>query len=90
MYETALQLFDELWKNEPIRLMGISGAKAQEDGTPEQMSLFGNEEREKRAQLDSAIDSIRDRFGNDVIHRGSLMKPDAPKVRSLNSEKENI
>ena len=73
LYENGMKLFDMLWHGEPIRLIGLSGAKAEEEGTPEQMSLFGNEERERREKLDRAIDIVRGKYGSSAIKRASLM-----------------
>ena len=47
--------------------------KLEEEGTPEQMSLFGNEERERREKLDRAIDTVRGKYGSSAIKRASLM-----------------
>lgn len=40
IYETACILFDELWNQEPIRLLGIRTSKLSDAKEPEQMSIF--------------------------------------------------
>lgn len=40
IYQTACQLFDEIWDGTPIRLLGVRSAKLTEEGTPVQMNLF--------------------------------------------------
>ena len=40
IYQTACELFRELWNGEPIRLMGIRTSKLVSDDEPEQMSFF--------------------------------------------------
>lgn len=40
IYETACNLFDELWNGTPIRLLGIRTAKLLPSDTPVQLSLF--------------------------------------------------
>ncbi len=69
IYEEAVRLFDSLWDQEtPIRLLGVT-CGALSDGNNEQMSLFGQEEREKREKLDEMLDRIRDKFGKDAVKR---------------------
>lgn len=82
IYQTACQLFQELWNGTPIRLLGVRTSKLVDDDAPEQMSIFdfqGQNENseasvavknEKHAKLDKAMDEIRKKFGNDVIKRG--------------------
>ena len=80
LYETACDLFRELWNGEPIRLLGIRTSKLADETEPEQMSIFDfHDEGEKNAprdekqeKLDKALDQIRKKFGNDAIVRGSL------------------
>lgn len=77
IYQTACQLFDELWNGKPIRLLGIRTSKLVPDTEPRQMSLFELQETtpksEKQQKLDSALDSLRDKYGKDIIKRGSLL-----------------
>lgn len=94
IYELSCQLFDELWSGSPIRLLGIRTSKLQDISEPVQMSLFDMElskkqtqeataqhgpNREKLEKLDKAMDSIKKRFGDSAIVRGStLMKEKQP------------
>lgn len=85
IYQTACELFHELWSGEPVRLLGIRTSKLVDDEAPEQMSIFDyqqaveNEEKstvvknEKHAKLDKAMDEIRKKYGNDAIKRGTLV-----------------
>jgi DNA polymerase-4 len=77
IYQTACHLFDELWNGKPIRLLGIRTSKLVPDTEPRQMSLFELQEEtpksEKQQKLDSALDSLRDKYGKDIIKRGSLI-----------------
>ena len=80
LYETACELFRELWNGEPIRLLGIRTSKLADETEPEQMSIFDFQsemeqevpKNEKQEKLDKALDQIRKRFGKDAIVRGSL------------------
>ncbi len=88
IYRTACQLFDELWDGTPIRLLGIRCSKLTADSEPTQLSLFDLPQvnafhaqktdtfvTEKHKKLDKALDSLRGKYGKDIIKRGSLMTP---------------
>lgn len=76
IYETACRLFDEIWSQAPIRLLGIHTTRLCQAGEPVQLSLFDPEQPrrlEKQHKLDEAIDAIRKRYGKDAVVRGSLL-----------------
>lgn len=86
IYETACQLFEETWNHAPIRLLGVRTARLCSVSEPVQLSLFDLEQSlisenstkpridtEKQHRLDSAIDSIRQKFGENSVVRGSLL-----------------
>ena len=75
IYSQSLALFDELWDETPIRLLGIRTSKLVPDSEPVQLNLFDYKApvSEKQQKLDSALDTIRQRFGKDAIKRGSLL-----------------
>ncbi len=79
IYRHACILFDELWDETPIRLLGVRTTKLVEEDTPIQLNLFDYQApvSEKQQKLDEALDSIRARYGKDAIKRGSLL--DSPK-----------
>lgn len=70
IYEVARELIRESWQGEPIRLIGLSLSDISRDDYC-QMSLFGDERREKMKKLDKALDSIRGRFGDESVQRAS-------------------
>lgn len=76
IYTTACRLFDELWNGKPIRLLGIRTSKLVPENEPRQLSLFDYQnpvpQSEKQQKLDSALDSLRNKYGQDIIKRGSL------------------
>lgn len=77
IYKTASRLFDELWDGTPVRLLGIRCTKLVDIDEPVQMSLMDydfNEKDEKSKKLDSALDSIRKRYGSSAVVRGSMLK----------------
>ena len=82
IYDTACELFHELWNGEPIRLLGIRTSKLVDKAEPEQMSIFDlqaameqeNPKSEKQEKLDKALDQIRKKYGEGAVIRGSLKK----------------
>ena len=68
IFETAVELFQELWRGEPLRLLGIALSDVTREEY-EQVSLFRDEKREKARKLDAAMDQIRGRFGRDAVFR---------------------
>ena len=72
IYEHACRLFDEKWDGSPIRLLGVSTDKADEDSFI-QYSLFDNGKNERLQKLNSAIDQIRERYGENSIKRARFL-----------------
>lgn len=70
--KSAERLIDELWNEEPIRLLGVRLSKlcGQEQ---QQLNLFDMKNQEKLQKLDRALDSIRSRFGQDAVMRAVSM-----------------
>lgn len=77
IYQVALSLFDALWDNTPIRLLGIRTSKLVSADEPVQLSLFDitskTPQNEKQKKLDAALDSIRSKYGREAVVRGSLL-----------------
>lgn len=71
IYDCASTLFDQCWNNVPIRLIGVSAGKATDTGFI-QYNMFDSQKYEKLSKLDSAIDSIRNKYGSEAIMRASL------------------
>ncbi len=70
IYLICKALFNELWdKKTAIRLLGVSLTNVTYEYNA-QLSLFDTENKEKARALDKAVDSIRSKFGADVIVRG--------------------
>lgn len=71
IYRISMELFKELWHGEPLRLLGVSLTDLTKDGY-EQLSLFSDGQREKARKLDAAMDSLRDKYGSDIIFRAGV------------------
>lgn len=88
IFETAKQLIRESWHGEPLRLLGLSLSDIERDGF-EQMSLFQDENKEKRKALDSTLDSIRGKYGNSAVQRASTIDTSKNINRRHRAEQEN-
>ena len=90
IYETAQFLFNELWNGSPIRLLGIRTSKLTDASGPVQLTLFDllpldinakpsddaaqHQRQLKQEKLDKALDRIKQKYGQNSIVRGSLLK----------------
>jgi DNA polymerase IV len=73
IYEAALHLFEFTWpKGRPIRLIGV-GVSGLEPGQ-RQLSLWDDASQQQNRRLQSTLDALKNRFGEDVIQRGSDLK----------------
>ena len=74
IHKAACELFDELWRGQPIRHLGIHTSKVQNDDFMRQLFFFEAIDYEKLIAVDRTVDAIRDRFGNDSIKRAVFVK----------------
>ncbi len=89
IFVTCRSLFSELWdRKTPLRLIGVSltNVTYEEDV---QLSLFESDNKERARKLDKAVDSIRNRFGSDVIMRGGAVGSSASVGRKHKAQIEN-
>ena len=67
LYESACELFEEVWTGEPVRLLGIRTAKLVDEKEPMQLSIFDIEIPkpldEKHQKLKDAMEKLDARFG---------------------------
>jgi len=78
IYTCAKKLFAECWDHTPIRLLGVSTSKASTESY-EQYNLFDQDKFERLSKLNSAIDKIRSRYGEDSIKRACFMETNSYK-----------
>ncbi len=69
IHRAACQLFDELWDGTPIRHLGIHTSKVVSGVSPRQMNLFDMTRYDRFADLDTAVDQVRERYGDNSIMR---------------------
>lgn len=70
VYETAKTIFDEAWKKEPLRLLGIRAGKLCEEGCV-QLSIL-EEDWSKQKKADAAMDAIRLKYGKETVRRSTF------------------
>lgn len=88
IYEMAKQLIQECWNGQPLRLIGLALTDI-DRGEYEQMSFITDDKNEKLRKLDSAMDSIRGKFGNKSVQRASTMHTGAKVGRKYQAQHEN-
>lgn len=73
LWHAATTLFQQSLpqRHHGIRLLGMGVSSLESRRQPRQLSLFENEEHEKRGQLDTVADQIKDKFGSELLMRGS-------------------
>ena len=77
IYKEAVRLFDELYdKKTPLRLLNVSVSGLSREGSAEQMSLFGEEERDKKEKLNEMLDALNERYGKGTVKRGTFYDKD--------------
>jgi DNA polymerase-4 len=65
VFSSARALFRELWRGEPVRLLGVTVAQLERVTTASQGELFSSAARSLR--LRDALDQVRDRLGEAVV-----------------------
>ncbi len=83
IYDSVKELFDEVWNGKtPLRLLGVTLSDVSK-GDSEQLTFFSddNSQSDKRRKLDTAMDAIRNRFGDSTILLGSTMNTKRPKKK---------
>lgn len=88
IYDVACSLITECWNGEPLRLIGLSLTDIDRDGY-EQMSLIVDDKKNRLKKLDSALDSIRVRYGDESVQRASI-KDISGKINRKHKAEANI
>ena len=70
VYETAKLIFDEAWKKEPLRLLGIRAGKLCDESCV-QLSIL-DEDWSKQKKADAAMDAIRLKYGKETVRRSTF------------------
>ena len=73
LYTHSLRLFDELWNQNPIRLLGIRTSKLVSSDSL-QLNFQDVKSEQKQVDLDRALKKIRNKYGEHAVFRGSSLK----------------
>ena len=74
LYRAACRIFDGMWDGvTPLRQLGVQVTKLSQ-GSCRQCSFFDRTDYERLGRLDSAVDAIRDKYGEDAILRATFLK----------------
>ncbi|BBI32608.1 DNA polymerase IV [Cohnella abietis] len=78
VYRVACRLMEAHWKEgSPVRLLGITlQTLASKEETPLQLDLFSYEESPKKDRLITAMDSLRDKYGEDAVLTAGMLGDD--------------
>lgn len=63
-------------KPDPVRALSVTGMGLVSDNAPEQLLLVPDDATEKREKLETVIDEIKNRYGEDKIKPAGIMKND--------------
>ncbi len=74
IFQMCRSLVAVLPSHKPIRALTVTAVSLQYGDTPSQLSLFDDNSEQKQKQLDSALDDIRRRFGQDKIKHASTFE----------------
>ncbi|MFZ7120620.1 MAG: DNA polymerase Y family protein [Eubacteriaceae bacterium] len=72
IFEYVIKLFDEVWKGEPIRHLGVRVAQLCGNDFF-QTSIFDEKKIDRYRKIDKVIDEIRKRYGKDSVIRGAFI-----------------
>jgi len=73
IHKASCKLFDQLWDGRPIRQLGIHTSKIVQGNNSKQLNLFDMNRYEKLSKLDLAVDTIREKYGDDSIVRAVFL-----------------
>ncbi|MFD3156289.1 Y-family DNA polymerase [Haloimpatiens sp. FM7330] len=67
------ELFDEAWKGEPIRLLGVRVSQLTTNEI-HQISMFEDKNIQKNKKIDKVVDELRNKYGSEIIKRSIFLK----------------
>lgn len=73
IFNVAKEILDEMWNDEPIRLIGVRLDKLT-DNINYQVSLFEDGNLIEESKIDLVVDDLKKKYGNNIINKASLKK----------------
>lgn len=77
IFNEALSLYEQVTIKKKIRLLGVGVSHLRDQNIPVQMELLCSPNEKKKEQwesVDTAVDSILEKFGSDMVKKASLNK----------------
>jgi DNA polymerase-4 len=75
IFKEAIALYGKIVLKKKIRLLGVGVSHFMDKNTPVQMELLsppGEKEKKQWESVDTAVDSIMEKFGSDIVSKASL------------------
>ena len=91
LYQSACEIFLELWDMKiPVRQLGVHSSKVSATDF-HQYNLFDDmTQHDKLSKLDKAVDSIRNKYGEDALMRASFLQSEVSHMTGgISKEKRN-
>lgn len=83
IYNTAKQILKEMYKGEPIRLVGMRVDNLTEKNQM-QLSFFDNRQNKKQDKLDKVVDNLKEKYGyNSVTRAGEMNVKKVAKLKDI-------
>ena len=87
LYQAACALLDQAWdRKTPLRQLGVSVTQLA-DGTLRQYSLFDAADYARQEKLDTAVDALREKFGEGALFRAALLHSDERMAGGLHKKR---
>lgn len=79
LFQHSIQLFDQHWNQDPVRLLGVTaGDLAEKSEVTQQLDLFNYQQYASKEKLYKTIDTLTEKYGKNPFH--TLENPDQTKV----------
>ena len=74
IFDEAIRLFDQYELKKKVRLIGVGVSSLKDKDVPVQMLLVPSsiENKKQWESVDTAVDSISEKFGSDIVKKASL------------------
>jgi DNA polymerase-4 len=89
IFNFACLLFDQCWKGEPVRHLGVSVSDFS-SADIRQLSIFDRRDMAKIQKLDKTVDQIRAKYGTRSIIRGSFVNGNVNPIQGATNDGDYI